>query len=120
MKPKIDSTKFGSITIKGEKYTHDVLIRMNGEVKKRKKKLSKAIFGTSHVVSLDEAKHIYEKGARKIIIGSGQSEMVKLSKEAEDYFSGKKCMVNILPTEKAIKSWNESEKKTVGMFHITC
>ena len=90
------------------------------EVKKRKKKLSKAIFGTSHIVSLDEAKHIYEKGARKIIIGSGQSEMVKLSKEAEDYFSRKKCMVSILPTEEAIQSWNDSEKKIVGMFHVTC
>ena len=120
MKPKIDSTKFGSITIKGEKYPHDVLIRMNGEVKKRKKKLSKAVFGTSHIVSLDEAKHIYEKGARKIIIGSGQSGMVKLSKEAKDYFSRKECEVSILPTEKAIKSWNDSEKKIVGMFHVTC
>ncbi len=120
MKPKIDSTKFGSITIKGEKYTHDVLIRMNGEVKKRKKKLSKAVFGTSHIVSFDEAKHLYEKGARKIIIGSGQSGLVKLSEEAEEFFSRKKCKVSILPTEEAIKSWNDSEKKTVGMFHITC
>lgn len=120
MKPKIDSTKFGSITIKGERYSHDVIIRMNGEVKKRKKKLSKAVFGTSHIVSLDEAKHIYEKDARKIIIGSGQSGMVKLSNDAEEFFSKKKCEVIMLPTEEAMKSWNESDKKTVGMFHITC
>ena len=46
--------------------------------------------------------------------------MVKLSKEAEDYFSRKKCMMSILPPEKAIQSWNDSEKKTVGMFHVTC
>jgi hypothetical protein len=120
MKPKIDRTKFGSITIGGEKYTHDVVIRTNGEVKKRKKKLSKAVFGTSHTVSLDEAKHIYEKGAKEIIIGSGQNGMVKLSKEADEFFSSKKCKVDILLTEEAIKRWNESEKKAVGMFHITC
>ncbi len=82
MKPKIEQTTFGSITIKGEVYEHDVIIRLNGEVKKRKKKLSKSIYGTSHIVSTEEAKYIYEKGAKQIIIGTGQSGMVKISDEA--------------------------------------
>ena len=63
MKRKIDQTTFGSITIAGEVSEHDVIIRLNGKVKKRKKKLSKAIYGTSHIISLDEAKFVYEKGA---------------------------------------------------------
>ena len=29
---KIDSTEFGSITIAGRTYPHDVLIRLSGEV----------------------------------------------------------------------------------------
>jgi hypothetical protein len=62
MRPRIDSVKFGSITIDGSDIEHDVLIRLSGEIKKRKKKLSKAIFGTSHIISLEEAKHIFEKG----------------------------------------------------------
>lgn len=33
-----------------------MLIRLDGKVKKRKKKLSKAVYGTSHLVSLEEAK----------------------------------------------------------------
>ena len=55
MKPSIADTEFGSITISGELYEHDVVIRLSRKVKKRKKKLSKAKFGTSHIVSLDEA-----------------------------------------------------------------
>jgi hypothetical protein len=51
MKPNIDSTTFGSITIEGTDFEHDVIIRLDGEVKKRKKKLSKAMYGTSHIVS---------------------------------------------------------------------
>jgi hypothetical protein len=51
MKPTINSTRLGSITIEEEKYKNDVLIRLGGEVVKRKKKLSKAIYGTSHVIS---------------------------------------------------------------------
>ncbi len=40
MKPTIDGAKFGSITIEGEKIEHDIVIRLNGDVEKRKKKLS--------------------------------------------------------------------------------
>ena len=45
---KIDATRFGSITIDGETYDHDVVIRLSDEVIKRKKKLSKRLYGTSH------------------------------------------------------------------------
>src|SRR5713226_2543910 len=72
MKPSIDQTSFGSITIEGTVFEHDVIIRLNGQVEKRKKKLSKAVYGTSHIMSLAEAKHVYEKGTQRLIIGSGQ------------------------------------------------
>ena len=42
MKPRIDDTKFGSITIESTVAEHDVIIRLNGQVEKRKKKLSKS------------------------------------------------------------------------------
>ena len=86
MKPKIDGTEFGSITIEGKTFEYDVIIRLNGKVKKRKKKLSKAIYGSSHTVSLDEAKHVHEKGAKRIIIGSGHNGVLELSNEAENFF----------------------------------
>jgi hypothetical protein len=82
MKPRIDETSFGSLTIAGEKFEHDVIIRLNGNVEKRRKKLSKALYGTSHIISLAEAGYVYEEGAKRIIIGAGQSGMAKLSPEA--------------------------------------
>ena len=45
MKPKINSTDFGSITVKGKTFENDILIRMNGQIEKRKKKLSKKVYG---------------------------------------------------------------------------
>jgi len=39
----IDSTTFGTITIDGKTYEHDVVIRLSGEIVKRKKKLSKKL-----------------------------------------------------------------------------
>ena len=41
---EIENTTFGTITIDGKTYEHDVLIRLSGEVVKRKKKLSKKYY----------------------------------------------------------------------------
>ena len=120
MKPAINDTKFGSITIAGREYKHDMLIRADGTVEKRKKQLSKVIYGTSHVISLDEAKYLYEAGNELLIIGSGQTGMVELSDEAADFFKMKGCKVKLLPTPQAIAKWNEAQGKTTGLFHVTC
>jgi len=120
MKPKINSTRFGSITIEGEKYENDVLIRLGGEVMKRRKKLSKAIYGTSHVISLDEAQYIFEERAERLIIGTGQTGMIELSDEAADYFRKNNCQVQMLPTPEAIRIWDESDGEIIALFHVTC
>ncbi len=120
MKPTIDQTSFGSITIEGTTYEHDVLIHLDGEIEKRKKKLSKVIYGTSHVLSLDEAKFVYEKGTKRLIIGSGQDGNVELSHEAADYFERKHCQVDLWPTPKAIGAWNKAGGSVIGLFHVTC
>ena len=49
MQSTIQGTEFGSITVADEVYDHDIVIRLSGKVKKRKKKLSKQEFGTSHM-----------------------------------------------------------------------
>jgi hypothetical protein len=120
MRPRIDETKFGSIAVGGTVFERDVIIRLNGQVKKRKKKLSKAVYGTSHTISLDEAKYIYEKGAERLIVGAGQYGLVELSDEAADYFERKECQVELLPTPEAIRAWNETEGAVIGLFHVTC
>jgi hypothetical protein len=120
MKPGIDTTEFGSITIAGQRIEHDVLIHLSGEVTKRKKKLSKAVYGTSHTVSLAEAEYVYEKGAERLIVGTGQNGMVKLSEEAAEFFAAKKVQVFLAPTPEAIARWNRVKGAVIGLFHVTC
>jgi hypothetical protein len=116
----IDGTTFGTITIDGKTYEHDVIIRLSGEVLKRKKKLSKKHYGTSHVLSKDEAKFVFQKGCEQLILGSGQMGNVHLSPEAEAYLTKKGCEVLLQPTPEAIHTFNRSHGKKIGLFHVTC
>ncbi len=120
MKPIIDKTKFGSITIAGQKYDNDMIIRLDGKVEKRKKKLSKEEYGTSHIISLAEARHVYESGAEWIVIGCGQSGLARLSDDAEQFFKRKECPVKTLPTPEAVDYWNKAEGRGIALFHVTC
>jgi len=117
---EIERTTFGTITIDGKIYEHDVIIRLSGEVARRKKKLSKKHYGTSHVLSKEEAKFVFENGCEQLILGSGQMGNVHLSPEAEAYFAKKGCTVLLQPTPKAIDTFNSSHAKKIGLFHVTC
>ena len=122
MKPRIDATQFGSITLGGVAYDHDVLVCPDATVKRRKKKLSKAVYGTSHTISLAEAKYVYHhaEGAETLIIGGGQYGRVELSPEAAAYLARRRCDVVLLPTPEVIATWNEAKGKVIGLFHVTC
>ncbi len=120
MKPIINDTSFGSITINGEKFQHDVIIRLSGKVKKRRKKLSKKVYGTSHKMSLEEAQYIYEDGCQKLIVGTGQHGVLNLTQEAMDFFESLGCQVILERTPTAIEEFNRSTGKKIGVFHVTC
>jgi hypothetical protein len=121
-KPHIVATAFGSITIDGTVFEHDVIIAGDGAVTKRKKKLSKAIYGNSHTISSPEAKYLLAQGAHadRLIIGTGQYGNVHLSPEAAAYCEKRRCRPLLLPTPEAIKAWNTAPGKALGLFHVTC
>ncbi len=68
----------------------------------------------------NEAKFVFEKGCRQLILGSGQEGNVRLSPEAGAFFAKKDCEVVIEPTPQAILAFNEAPGKKIGFFHVTC
>lgn len=81
-----------------------MVIRLSGEIIKRRKKLSKKYYGTLHVISKDEAKFVFEPRCKELVIGTGQDDNVRLSKEAAEYFDRKGCRVIAQPTCPSRKS----------------
>jgi hypothetical protein len=120
MKPHIDGTEFGSITIDGVRLQHDAVIRLSGKAEARKKELSRAIYGTSHILSLVEARDLFETGAAQIIIGSGQQGVLTLSPEAAAFFEEMGAKVSLASTPQAIAAWNAASGPAIGLFHVTC
>jgi len=60
-------------------------IRTNFQLQYSKfRRISKVIYGTSHVISLAEAGAIFEKDAERLIIGTGDNRKAGLSDEATD------------------------------------
>ncbi|MBF0621808.1 MAG: hypothetical protein HQL54_07755 [Magnetococcales bacterium] len=116
----IESTQFGKITIDGQTFQHDVVIRLDGTIIKRPKKLSKEIYGTSHTLSESELKAVFESGCETLIIGTGQYGRVVLSTEAQAFLNEKRCKAILEPTPKAIARYNKHNTATIGLFHLTC
>jgi len=116
----IDATEFGA-TINGKTYDYDVIIRLSGAVEKRRKRLSKDMCGTSHMVSKAEAKFVFEDGCELVIVGTGQDGNMHLSPEASSYFDKKHCRLVLQRTPEAILTYNKSpEKKKAALMHVTC
>ena len=120
IRPQIDAAAFGSIFIEGREIGNDVILRLDGSVRKRKKKLSKRVYGTSHTISSEEIRFIYEKEAELLIIGTGHYGRVALSDEARSYLKKRGCRVKLEATPEAIHTWNRESKKTIALFHVTC
>jgi hypothetical protein len=119
-RPRVEGAGFGAIVVDQRPVEHDIYIRLDGAVKKRRKRLSKEVYGTSHVVSLAEAREIYEDGARLLVIGGGYSGMLRLSDEAAEYFAQHGCEVETAPTPAAAHAWNDTPGPAIGLFHVTC
>ena len=120
MVPTLEKTSFGQITIDGKLYRHDILIRLDGSIEKRAKKLSKQVYGTSHKISLAEAEHIFQAGADLLVVGTGQYGLVELSPEASQFFEDRELEVLMRPTPQALDVWNKAGVDKIGVFHLTC
>jgi hypothetical protein len=113
-----DGFSFGSIRIDGESYDYDVVID-RGEVRKRKKKASKAFreeFG--HTPLSGEEPIPWE--CKRLVIGTGANGALPVMKEVLREAERRQVELLVLPTEKAIEFLNQHPQRTNAVLHITC
>jgi hypothetical protein len=114
---RFEEFSFGSIRIDGVTYENDVLID-RGEVRKRKKKLSKKFrekFGHTPV----STEEIIPWKCKRLVIGTGTGAlpvMDEVKKEAKR----RHVDLLMLPTAEAIEELRKNPKHTNAILHVTC
>jgi len=119
----IEDYQFGSITIDGKTYDHDVEVRWTSEILKWWRE-------ESHVIDVEDVKRAVEQNPETIVIGTGESGIARVTEEAKKFIQGKGIKLVIDKTEEATKTFNvineESvleegkQNKVIGLFHLTC
>jgi len=116
----IEEYHFGSITILGRNYTHDVEVRWTGDVLDWWR-------GKSHLINAEDVKRAIEQNPDLIVIGTGESGIAKVTERAKEEILSKGIGLIVDKTEEAVKTFNiqkeraeeedGKQKKVIGLFH---
>lgn len=131
----IEEYHFGSITIDGKTYNHDVEVRWAPKESLRGPtgqavEVLKWWRKKGHVIDVEDIQRAIEQNPEVIIIGTGESGLAKVTEETKNFVNEKGIELIIDITEETVKTFNiireESEKeegkqkRVIGLFHLTC
>ncbi|MBN2042354.1 MAG: hypothetical protein JW754_00950 [Candidatus Aenigmarchaeota archaeon] len=111
---KINSMKFGEITIDNKTYYSDMTVWWDGRIEYREK---------SHVFGVEEFSKIAAKNPEMVVIGTGVEGVVNVSEDMEALANEKNIQVFVDTSPKAIEMFNAFQnegKKVVAVIHSTC
>lgn len=129
----IEQYHFGSITIDGKIYNHDIEVRWASADKGLTGELGEVLEWwrkESHVVDVQDVQRAVEQNPDTIIIGTGESGIAKVTKAAQEFITEKGIKLIIDLTGEAVKTFNiiseaskeeeSKQNKVIGLFHLTC
>jgi hypothetical protein len=110
---RINSSRYGYITIEGMKYNHDVYILSSGQVEERK-------YG--HTFTRDQVEHVLKGNPEVVFIGKGTSGIASLSPDARALLEKKGVRIIEADTPDMVDAFNElaKTKGAAAIVHVTC
>lgn len=112
----VSNLSFGSVTINGETYHEDVVIK-HGSVKKRKKSESKTFRYKFGHTPLSVRENIPWK-CKHLIVGIGHSSSLPVMKKVYETAFKKGVKLITMSTPEAIKHINDPDTNLI--LHLTC
>ena len=109
---------FGSITIDGVEYDHDVIVD-HGEIRKRRKAESKPFRARYGHTPLSIHEDIPWK-CRRLMIGTGADGALPVMPEVVEEARSRDVELVMVPTAKAIGLLRGEQKRTNAILHLTC
>ena len=111
-----DSFSFGHISYNGKDYNYDLIVDSNSVARERGPR------ETNHLLEAKELINYLEPVTKKIIIGTGDLGVLKLSDDARQLLESRRIEWVTLLSQKAIQLYNNEPDKTkvVAIIHSTC
>jgi hypothetical protein len=115
---RLDNFRFGSIRVDGVTYENDLLID-RGQVRKRKKKASKAFRDQFGHTPLSVEETIPWK-CRTLVVGTGADGALPVMRQVIGEAERRHVDLVIVPTAKAIDLLNRKRSDANAILHVTC
>jgi hypothetical protein len=120
---RIEDYGFGHITIDGRRYEKDLIILPSGEVKKRKKKLSKGGAGHTPLSRREMKAYAEEISPGKLVIGTGMYGAMPITDGALELARDIGIELVCTNTAEAVETYLDvvsRNEKTAALLHLTC
>jgi hypothetical protein len=115
---RVEDFSFGSITIDGQTYGHDVVVD-RGKIRERDKRPSKKLQHAFGHTPLSAGEDIPWK-CRRLVIGTGAYGRLPVMDEVVDEATRRGVELVIEPTASAMKHVEGESKDTNAILHVTC
>jgi hypothetical protein len=112
----VDEYSFGSITIDGQRYDHDLIIE-NGEIRARDKKASKRWKSEFGHTPLSPEEDI-PWSAGRLVVGTGAQGMLPVMDAVKEEAKTRGVTLASMPTEEAVRCINDEDTNLI--LHLTC
>lgn len=111
----IDSYSFGRMVIDGHTYTADLIIFPDRIESSWWRK-------TGHKLCLEDIEDVFKEEPEAIVVGTGFFGLMKVEEAVKQEVRSKGIPLHVNKTKNAVQKYNEisGQKKTVGVFHLTC
>ena len=123
----IEKYHFGSITISGKTYNHDVEVRWSGAARGEPSPSGLEVLswwrGESHVIDVEDIKRAIDQNPETIVIGTGEAGIAEVLEKTKEEILSQGIELIIEKTGKAVETFNDAKnrgQKVIGLFHLTC
>jgi hypothetical protein len=111
---RIEGTSFGSITVDGKTYHHDIWVFADGGLRRRDR---------NHEFTLDEFYELLRGEPEVLVVGTGQAGCVGIEKAVVREAERRGIEFVSAETPRAVSLFNEAVKsgrRVAAAFHTTC
>jgi glucokinase len=115
----VELTADGEIAVGRTAYGQDIVIRVNGNVRKRKKRHIKQLYGTTHCIGTEEVARVCKGGPEVLFVGTGKSAKKELTGEATHYLERRAIECHVMSTAEAVDSYNDSQRRKAAILEVS-